>query len=326
MRNPVAIVWPILVALMLASPAAAEPYRAPRTPWGAPNLQGAWSSFSLTRLERAPGVPAKIRPGDDLPAIERNIFDHILPDDELGNKESEWWSMGHLARIDGELRTSWITSTADGRIPYTAEGVARRNAARARAFADFDGPESRNASERCLLPGFSAASPPMQNSPTAPGYTIVQTRDAVVIVSEANSEVRIIRLGGRHDRPGGPAWNGDSIGRWEKDTLVVDTVGFRPEESFRAPILYIGPGAHVVERFTRTAKDQIRYAFTVEDPVNYREPWSGDMVFRTLDSPIYESACHEGNSSLAGILSGARYVEAHPPQAVTTDAGHGARP
>jgi len=317
MWRPRAAICTTLLTLSFASPLAAAPYHVPRTPWGAPNLQGAWSNFSLTRLERAPGVPAKIGRRDDLAAIERTIYDHILPDDELGNKDSEWWPASHLARVDGEVRTSWVTSTADGRIPYTPEGLAHRNAARARAFSDFDGPESRNTSERCLLPGFSAASPPMQNSPTSPGYMIVQTKDAVVIVSESNSQVRIVRLGAQHDLPGGRAWNGDSIGHWEKDTLVVDTVGFRPEESFRAPIFYIGPDAHVVERFTRTGKDEIRYAFRVEDAANYREPWSGDLVFRSLESPIYESACHEGNSSLAGILSGARYVEAHPAKALT---------
>lgn len=301
--------------IAIACGVQAGPYHAPRTPWGDPNLQGHWTNFSLTRLERASGVPAKIGKGEDIAAIERVVYEHILPDDALGNKDSEWWPASHLARVDGVLRTSWITSTSDGQIPYTAEGLKRRNAARQHAFVDFDGPESRNASERCLLPGFSVASPPIQNSPTAAGYAIVQTKDAVVILSEANTEARIIRLGGRHDLPGGRAWNGDSVGHWEKETLVVDTVGFRPEEAFRAPIFYIGPDAHVIERFTRVGKDEIRYAFTVEDPATYREPWSGDMVFRTLASPIYEYACHEGNTSLAGILQGARYQDAHPAMA-----------
>jgi hypothetical protein len=301
-----------LAVLTVATAAQTAPYRAPRTAWGAPDLQGNWTNLALTRLERAPGVPAKIGQGDDLAAIERTVYDQTLPDDTLGNKESEWWPSMHLARIDGELRTSWITSTADGRIPYTPDGLRRRVEARARAFVDFDGPESRNTSERCLLPGFSPASPPMQNSPTVAGYQIVQTRDAVVILVEANSEVRIIRLGGRHDAPGGRQWNGDSVGHWEGDTLVVDTIGFRPEEAFRAPVFYIGPDAHVVERFTRLGRDEIRYIFTVEDAANYREPWSGEMAFWPRKEPIYEYACHEGNTSLPGMLQGARYVEAHP--------------
>jgi len=306
-----------LLGLTLAAAAQAGPYHPPHTSWGAPDLQGNWSNGSLTRLERLPGVPARIGKGDDVAAIEQKVFDNIVPDDPLGNREAEWWVKGHLAVIDGERRTSWITSTPDGRVPYTPEGLARRNAARARAFVDFDGPESRNVSERCLLPGFSVASPPMQNSPNALGYTIVQTPNAVAIVTEMNSEARIIRLGGRHDAPGGHVWNGDSVAHWDHETLVVDTVGFRPEEAFRAPILYIGPDAHVVERLTRVSRDEIRYAFTVDDPANYREPWSGEMVFRAQKAPVYEYACHEGNSSLAGILQGGRYIEKHPDATAT---------
>jgi hypothetical protein len=298
-------------SLALAAQAFAGPYQAPRTAWGAPDFQGQWTNFSLTHLERPAGVPAVVGKGDDLAAIEKKVSDGILPDDGLGSRESEWWPPSHLAVIDGQKRTAWITSTPDGRIPYTPEGLERRKAVRAKAFVDFDGPESRNTSERCLVPTFGALSPPMMNSPFAAGYRIVQTKDAVVIQSEINSDFRIIRLGGRHDTPG-RVWSGDSIGHWDGATLVVDTVGFRPEESFRAPVFLIGPDAHVVERFTRTAKGEIRYAFTVEDPANYREPWSGEMIFTPLAEPIYEYACHEGNNSLPGLLQGARYVEAHP--------------
>jgi hypothetical protein len=212
--------------------------------------------------------------------------------------------------MDGQARTSWIVSPADGRIPYSAAGKARLDAWRARAFADFDGPESRNTSERCLTPTFSANSPPIQNAPYAAAYRIVQTRDAVVIVSEIDTEARIIRLGAPHDRL--RAWNGDSVGHWEKDTLVVDTIGFRPEEAFRAPLFLIGPDAHVVERFTRVSPTEIRYAYTVEDPDNYTQAWRGEMPFRATSEPMYEYACHEGNTSLPGMLQGARYVETHP--------------
>ncbi|THD70744.1 hypothetical protein [Phenylobacterium sp.] len=308
----------VLASVALATTAAAAPtqaYHAPRTSWGAPNLQGQWTNFSLTHLERPAGVPAVVGKTDDLAAIEKAVWDNIIPDDNLGGRESEWWPHGRLAVIDRQMRTAWITSTKDGRVPYTDAGLERRRVIRAKAFADFDGPESRNTSERCLTPTFSALSPPMQNSPFAAGYRIVQTKDAVVIQSEINTDLRIVRLGGRHDAPGGHVWTGDSVGHWEGATLVVDTVGFRPEESFRAPVFLIGPDAHVVERFTRTAKGEIRYAFTVEDPANYREAWRGEMLFTPLAEPIYEYACHEGNNSLPGMLQGARYVEAHPPAA-----------
>ncbi len=309
----------VLAQLALASPASAASYRPPRTPWGAPNLQGQWTNFALTRLERPPGVPARIAKGADLAAIERAVYDSILPSDPLGSRESELWQPSHLAVIDGEMRTSWITSTADGRIPYRAEARRRLDAIRGAAFTDYAGPESRNTSERCLTPTFSAASPPMQNAPYAALYQIVQTREAVVIVSEIDNEVRIVRLGGRH--PGHRLWMGDSIGHWEKDTLVVETTGFKEAEAFRAPVFYIGPDAKVTERFTRVSPTEIRYAFTVEDPATYTATWRGEMPFRATTEPMYEYACHEGNYSLAGLLEGARYVEAHP-QPATPPASH----
>lgn len=309
------VCWPSLLAAALATAAQAADSHAPRTPWGDPDLQGQWTNISLTRLERTPGVPAQVPKGADVAAIEKAVYDHILPADPLGSRNSEWWPPSHLAVIGGRTRTSWITSTPDGRLPYRPEAQARLDAIRAAAFTDFAGPELRNTSERCLTPTFSALAPPMLNAPYAAGYRIVQTRDAVVIMSEINSDLRIIRLGGRHDLPGGRAWNGDSVGHWEKGSLVVDTVGFRPEEAFRAPVFLIGPDAHVVERFTRTAKGEIRYAFTVEDPATYSQAWRGDLVFRPLAEPIYEYACHEGNNSLPGLLQGARYVEAHPDKA-----------
>ena len=309
-----------LLAAWAAVSAHAGPYHPPRTPWGAPDLQGKWTNFSLTRLERPVGVPAVIPEGADVAAIEKQVFDSIIPSDPLGSIQSEWWPPSHLAVIDGRPRTSWIVSTPDGRIPYRPAARQRLQAIRAAAFTDYSGPEARNTSERCLVPTFSALSPPMQNAPYAAGYKIVQTRDAVVILSEINTELRIVRLGGRHDAPGGRVWNGDSVGRWDGDTLVVDTVGFRPEELFRAPVFLIGPDAHVVERFTRTAKGEIRYAYTVEDPANYTTAWSGETVFRPMADPIYEYACHEGNNSLPGLLEAGHYAEAHPEPAAATPA------
>jgi hypothetical protein len=305
----------LLAPLCLTSAASAAGYRVPRTPWGAPNLQGQWTNYAGTRLERPQGVPAKVPKGADVTAIEKTVYDSILPSDPLGSRESELWEAAHLAVIDGELRTSWITSTTDGRIPYTAEARRRLQAARAGAFTDYSGPEARNTSERCMTPTFSAASPPMQNAPYAALYQIVQTREAVVIVSEIDNEVRIVRLGGRH--PDHRLWMGDSVGHWDKDTLVVETTGFKEAEAFRAPMFYIGPDARVTERFTRISATEIRYAFTVEDPATYTETWKGEMPFRTTKAPMYEYACHEGNYSLGGMLEGARYLEAHPAPAPT---------
>ena len=132
---------PGLAVLALATAAHAGAYRAPRTPWGAPNLQGMWSNGALTRLERPAGVPARLPAGADLAAIEKAVLKSIIPSDPLGSRQSEDWPPDHLARMDGELRTSWIDSTADGRIPYRPEAAARLAAIRAAALVDFDGPE-----------------------------------------------------------------------------------------------------------------------------------------------------------------------------------------
>jgi hypothetical protein len=293
--------------------AQAGAYRAPRTPWGAPNLQGEWTNLSLTHLERPPGVPATVAKGDDLAAVERKVYDTILPADPLDSRSSEWWAPGGLAVIDGQMRTSWITSPADGRVPYRPEARRRMDAIRASAFTDYDGPESRNVSERCLIPTFSANTPPMQNAPYAANYRIVQTREAVVILSEIDGEARVVRLNAAHETRLGKAWDGDPVGRWEGETLVVESAGFHDIESFRAPVFYIGPDAKVTERFTRVSPTEIRYAFIVEDPATYTQAWRGEMPFRATAAPIYEYACHEGNNSLPGMLAGQRYIEAHPP-------------
>jgi hypothetical protein len=302
----------------LGAPAAqAGPYRAPRTPWGDPNLQGEWTNLSLTHLERPPGVPATVGKGDDLKAIERKVYDSILVADPLDSRSSEWWSTGGLAVVDGRMLTSWITSTPDGRVPYRPRTLEQLAAIRAAALTDYSGPESRNAGERCLITSFSANLPPMQNAPYAANYRIVQTRQAVVIFSEIDSIVRIVRLNAAHDRGLGRSWDGDPVGHWEGETLVVESAGFRDVGNYRAPVFYIGPDAKVTERFTRSSPSKIRYAFTVDDPASYTEVWRGEMPFRATAVPIYEYACHEGNRSLGGMLAGQRYIEAHPQAAAS---------
>jgi hypothetical protein len=225
----------------------------------------------------------------------------------LGQYDSEWHDETHLARIDGQLRTAWIVSPADGLVPYTAEGRARL--AKARAGSN-DGPETRTPSDRCLGPSWGAAGPPMLNAPYAPDYVIVQTADHVAIESEMNHEVRIVRLNATHPSPLTPQWDGDSIGHWEKDTLVVETTGFYPPGTYRSPVLLIGPDTKVIERFTRVAPDEIRYEFSVEDPKLYTAVWRGEMALKATKDTVFEFACHEGNYSMRGILAGARREEA----------------
>ena len=220
----------------------------------------------------------------------------------MGQATSEWGEANEagLARIRGEARTSWIVDPPDGHMPLTAQAKKARQAP-----ASFDGPEARPAAERCLLGLGAPAGPPLLNPGYNANYQIVQTRDAVVLISEMNHDARIVRLGGARHPPAGVAlWMGDSVGRWERETLVVETANIRP--AGRVPL---SPGAKVTERFTRIAPDQIDYQLTVDDPTTYTRAWRGEELLRALGKPIYEAACHEGNYSLPNILAGRRYAE-----------------
>jgi hypothetical protein len=305
-----------LATLAAASAAFAGAYRAPRDPWGHPDLGGLWTSTSLTELERPAALKTLTLPDDAARAYEaRRAKDFAGVEDGVGGRQTEigFWPIGdaRLARIDGKARTSWIVDPADGRLPYSADGLAavRRMPA---AVSDASNPETRNASERCLIAGFAAAGPPMLNGPYASEYQFVQTKDAVAIHMEAVHDVRIVRLNISAHLPNNVRpWLGDSIGRWEGETLVVETTNFNRGDAFKMPLgIYISPEAKVTERFTRASPTRLLYNFTVEDPATFSKPWRAEMVFEATKGPIYEYACHEGNYALPGILAGARHEEA----------------
>jgi hypothetical protein len=143
-------------------------------------------------------------------------------------------------------------------------------------------------------------------------YQIVQTPDHVVIVVEMNHDARIIPIGGKHAPDSFRKWLGDSIGWWEGDTLVVETINFHPDIALRPNMdqsFFVGDNAKVVERFSRVADGTIHYEFTVEDPGAFTQPWRAEMSLSSTPSRMYEYACHEGNYSLPGILAGARQDE-----------------
>lgn len=303
------------VSLLLAVPALAGGYRAPRDAYGHPDLGGLWTSTSLTDLQRPANFKTLTVSDAEAKAYEqRRPGEFSNTDiDDIGGRQSEadFWDPGAtLARIDGKARTSWIVEPADGKLPFSPAGLAARARERA-AHTDPANPETRSASEQCLLGGWAAAGPPMINAPYSNQYQIVPTRDAVAIHMEAVHDVRIVRLGAGDHLPAGiRPWMGDSIGRWEGETLVVETTNFNPGDALKIPTdLYISKDARVVERFTRTGPDALTYEFTVDDPATYLRPWRAQMVFRISKGPIYEYACHEGNYSLPGILAGARREE-----------------
>jgi hypothetical protein len=213
-----------------------------------------------------------------------------------------------VAVVNGEPRASLITYPSNGRIPaLSAEGERRRQERRdgRSNFGQYDHPELRPLAERCLTSYGSPAGPPM--IPTGlynSNYTVVQTPDHVMIMTEMVHDARIIRIGDGprlppHIRP----WMGDSWGHWEGDVLVVETTNIHPLQP------YSSPDMKVTERFSRMREDALLYEFRVDDPSTYTEPWGGQIPMTTMPDLLYEYACQEGNYALSAVLSGARYQE-----------------
>jgi hypothetical protein len=313
----------VIAAALAATAAQAAPYKAPRTPYGTPDLQGIWTNTALTFLERPPIFKALVgTPQDEAmmigmfkkmagglldPKVDPNM---PAPPVVKSAPQADIIEMDlHLARINGEIRTSWIVEPADGKVPYNDAGKAALKVADKESF---DGPEMRPLTERCLTAVGSPEGPPMMNTGFNANYQIVQTPDYVAIFIEMNHDVRIIRL---KDRAHPPAdvrpWLGDSVGWWDGDTLVVETTNLNLKShvtSLSGDVVF-SPQAKVTERFTRTGPNAILYQFAVDDPAYLKTSWKAEMPMRTAPGPIYEYACHEGNYGVANALSGARYEE-----------------
>jgi hypothetical protein len=278
------------------------------------DIEGTWTNASFTKLERPDNLkslvvtPAEAAPID---AASAKAWESANSDN-VGGRQSEWWDIGaSLARVDGQIRSSWIVDPADGKLPYTEEGRRRLKALNDRDDKDFDNPEARPPDERCLVGVRAPMGPPMLNANYNANYQIVQTRDQVAIVAEMNHDVRIIPLNRKMHLPTNVRpWFGDPIGRWEGGTLVVETTNFGPEDGHKRNVgLYLSPDAKVIERLTRISPTQIRYRFEVTDPAIFTRPWRGEMLLQAAKGPLYEYACHEGNYGMANILAGARAKE-----------------
>jgi hypothetical protein len=312
------------MALALTAPAfAQQAYSPPRTADGKPDLQGFWSNVSLTSLERSGQFKSLVIPPEDAKRLEaqraaadargnqRTDPNSGAPraGSDVGGYNSFYVDAGSsYGVINGEIRSSWIVDPSNGRIPYTAEGKKRFDDGLYFVRNTFDGPETRPMAERCLVGFGSTGGPPMINVMYNNTYQFVQTPEYVVILVEMNHDARIIPLiGGVDDKI--PQWLGNSKGRWEGDTLVVETTNFHPGESLRtffAQSFMLSPDARVTERFTRVADDKIVYKFEVDDPKMFAQVWKAEMAFNTSKGTLYEYACHEGNYALPGILAGAR--------------------
>jgi hypothetical protein len=313
-----------LLMLLLPSLALAEDWRAPRMPWGDPDLQGIWTNGTLTTLMRPDAIDALVLTEAQAAALEQGgeeILANIdnLPEgdlqagDDVGGYNSAWLDPGtRVLRVNGEPRSSIIVEPADGQIPYTLRGRGRFYWQGYNMLARQDNPEERPEGERCTVGFGSTGGPPMIPVLYNNHYQFVQTPGQVLILVEMNHNVRTIRIDGEPLPKAIRPWLGDSIGHWEGDTLVVRTTQFHPQQNLRACIrhqFYMTQDSVVEERFTRVGEHEILYQFTVTDDSIYTQPWRGEMMLRTAQGPIYEYACHEGNYALTNILAGARQEE-----------------
>jgi hypothetical protein len=299
------------IALASSSVAAIMLFGQTRTP-GTPDLQGIWSNGTITPLERPRELEGKaFFTPPEAAAYEKQVRDRNHGDRrDVNNPDADlavgyndfWWDRG--TRVVSTLRTSIITDPPDGRIPPLTPAAQKRAAARAeeRKLHPADGPENMTLADRCIArPG-----PPLIPAGYNNNHQIVQTPEYVVIFSEMMNGARIIPVTPRPHVPGSiRQWFGDSRGKWEGNTLVVETTNFTDKTNFRGA----GENLRVIERFTRTAPDTLLYQFTVEDPESFQRPWSGEIPMKKVEGPIFEYACHEGNYSMLHSLSAARAEE-----------------
>ncbi len=317
--------------LMSASAGAAfaqQGYASPKTPDGYPDLQGTWTNASITTLERADRYTSTVLKPEEVekataehPQIVRLVTEDIANTPRTGLLTGRDLLMGRgynafwidpgtrFGVVKGETRTAWITDPPSGKIPYTEAG--RKLAHAGDEKLGYSDPESRPLPDRCLATG-GRTGPPMINGLYNNHYQIVQTPTHVLIHTEMISHARVIPLTKDHNASAKsiqPLF-GDSIAHYDGDKLVIETTSFSPYHAWQDHPAYLSANAKVIERFSHVADDKLLYEFTVEDPTFYSQPWSGEISYWNDGERIYEYACHEGNSAMAGILQGARVREA----------------
>jgi len=293
-----------------------------RTADGHPDFQGVWSYATITPLERPSEFADKaFLTEEEAAAYEQNVNEArdedrrdrpAILDVELAYN-AFWWDRG--TQIVETRRTSLIVDPPDGRLPALLPDAQRRMGLKAAAWRGrASGPEDRLFSERCMF--WESTGPPMLPSTYNNNIQIFQTADHVVILNEMIHDARIVPLderphvGQRHRQ-----WMGDSRGRWEGDTLVVDTTMFSDRLDSGLGFRGSGEHLHLVERFTRVGEGTLLYEFTLEDETTWEAPWTAVVPMRQTSDLIYEYACHEGNYGMTNLLAGARkedQTEAEP--------------
>ena len=305
----------VVPASVAAQPSSSAATAVPRTPDDRPDLQGVWDFGSVTPLQRPAALAGKaFLTEEEVSALEAQAAGRVdrppRPGDP-GSYNRFWFADG--TKVVGTRRTSLIVDPQDGRLPsYTPEGKGRM-AAREEARRRNAGPEDRDVDERCIL-GFNSG-PPMLPGAYNNFVQLFQIPGYVAIFNEMVHDVRLIPL---DDRPPLPSqirqWKGDSRGRWEGDTLVVETRNFRTlGTAHPAPNMALlealGPHLLLVEKFSRLDVDTLLYQFTINDSTAWTKPWSAEMTMTKTEDALYEYACHEGNYGLSNILAGAQADE-----------------
>ena len=286
----------------------------PRTADGRPDFQGTWTNATNKPLERPKEMGAKeFYTAQEFAEISKKGFlGERAAQPEAHYDFSQFGMDAMQAKFAPNLRTSLIVGP-EGRIPpMTPEGM-KRNAERAALLKghEFDRAENRSVTERCIIYG-QVEGPPMLPPMYNNNMEIVQSPGYVAILNEMYHDTRNIPTdGSAHLPPSIRQWRGDSRGRWEGDTLVVDTTNFTDKTPFHGSSEFL----HVIERFARTGPATILYQFTVDDPHTWAKPWGAELVMGPADGDLYEFACHEWNYGLANNLSGARTEEKRAAEA-----------
>jgi hypothetical protein len=305
-----------LLAKEGAAKAGTKAYTPPRTPDGKPDLSGIYSNASVVPLERPKDLGTKeFFTKEEADAYEKAAMSRheVVAPGTYGDVHYNMQQFGlekGQTKVAETIRTSLIVGP-EGRVPALLPAAQARAAARQAVNRghEFDGPENRGLSERCIL--WPNEGPPMLPEGYNSNLQIVQGEGYVAIMQETIHDVRIIPTDGRPHLPADVhQLMGDSRGHWEGNTLVVDTTNFTDRTAFRGS----SENLHVVERFTRTDADTVTYQFTVSDPSTWEKSWSGEVPMTKIDGPIFEYACHEGNYGMHNNLSGARADEAKKAQ------------
>jgi hypothetical protein len=297
----------------------------PLTPEGQPDLQGVWLNNSATPFERPTALEGKLLLTDDEVAELQRRADRLFEDGSadialgdslflaaLSNPERYKNPNGSgrnavwMVPREFNNRTSLIVDPPNGKIPTQTPQARERRALEAERERAPTGPEALSNAVRCITPGVPRIGPAASGDPLYGYYQILQSPGFVVLVMETFHDARIVPLDGRpHLHENIPQWNGDSRGRWDGNTLIVDTTNFSPKSNFLGSAEHL----HLVERFTRVAPDVINYEVTLTDPTTWSAPWTAVIRLKQMQTSIYEYACHEGNHSMIGILAGARTEE-----------------